>query len=250
MKSPVVRIGLVGDRSPAVRAHGAIPVALDLASKVLGVVTEPTWLSTRELDGTLAQTLPSFAGIWCVPGSPYESMDGALGAIRVAREQGIPFLGTCGGFQHTLIEFARHVLGLNDADHAESNPDAVMPLVAALSCSLVGVQGQVTLTQGSHVARAFGRTRSTESYHCNYGLNARYRHMLDGTALRITGEDEAGEVRVLELMEHPFFMATLFQPELTASTGQPHPLIQAFLTAASVRAAHPPVAREVTTHPV
>jgi CTP synthase (UTP-ammonia lyase) len=243
---PVVRIGLVGDRSPAVRAHGAIPVALELASRALGVsAPELTWLSTRELAGVREDTLTPFAGIWCVPGSPYESMDGALAAIRVAREQGIPFLGTCGGFQHALIEYARHVLGLREADHAESNPDAALPLVGALSCSLVGTRGKVTLTAGSHAARAFGRTESTEAYHCNYGLNASYRHVLDGTPLKITGEDEEGAVRVVELAEHPFFLATLFQPELSASTGQPHPLVQAFLAAASARAARMQSAKSV-----
>lgn len=237
MSHPVVRIGLVGDRSPAVRAHGAIPVALELAGRALGVTPEPVWLSTRELHGVSTDALAPFAGVWCVPGSPYESMDGALTAIRAAREQGLPFLGTCGGFQHALIEFARNVLGLRDADHAESNPDAAMPLVGALSCSLVGMRGKVTLTEDSRAARAFGRTESTEAYHCNYGLNARYRHVLDGAALRITGEDEEGAVRVVELTGHPFYMATLFQPELSASTGQPHPLVQAFLAAASERAA-------------
>ncbi|QSQ22071.1 CTP synthase [Pyxidicoccus parkwayensis] len=235
MSHPVVRIGLVGDRSPAVRAHGAIPVALELAGRALSVTPELTWLHTRQLDGASTDTLTALAGVWCVPGSPYENMDGALTAIRTAREQGIPFLGTCGGFQHALIEFARNVLGLRDADHAESNPDASMPLVGALSCSLVGMKGKVTLTAGSQAAKAYGRTESTEAYHCNYGLNTRYRHVLDGAPLRITGEDEEGAVRVVELTGHPFFMATLFQPELSASTGQPHPLIQAFLAAAAAR---------------
>jgi CTP synthase (UTP-ammonia lyase) len=233
----VVRIALVGDRSPAVRAHAAIPIALDLAARELGVTPELTWLGTRQLDGAKGDVLTPFAGVWCVPGSPYESMEGALTAIRHAREQGRPFLGTCGGFQHALIEFARHVLGLRDADHAESNPDTAMPLVSGLSCSLVGARGKVSLRAESHAARAFGRTESSEAYHCNYGLNARYRHLLEGSALHITGEDEEGAPRVVELAEHPFFLATLFQPELSASTGQPHPLVQAFLTAASARAA-------------
>ncbi|NMO18394.1 hypothetical protein HPC49_25050 [Pyxidicoccus fallax] len=238
MSRQVVRIGLVGDRNPAVRAHAAIPVALELVAPALDVSPEVVWLGTRQLEGASPrETLAPLAGIWCVPGSPYESMDGALAAIRFAREQAIPFLGTCGGFQHALIEFARNVLGLKDADHAESNPDATLPLVGALSCSLVGVRGKVSLAEGSHAARAFGGTHSTESYHCNYGLNARYRHVLDGSALRITGEDEEGAPRVVELAAHPFFLATLFQPELSASTGHPHPLIRAFLDAATIRAA-------------
>src|SRR5205809_607084 len=86
----------------------------------------------------LVLKLELFHGIWCVPGSPYRSMDGALRANRFARENGRPFLGTCGGFQHAIIESLRNVAGLKHADHAESNPDAKMPVIVRLACSLAG----------------------------------------------------------------------------------------------------------------
>src|SRR5687768_2278658 len=104
----VAHIGLVGDYSEAVVAHGAIPRALALAADELGCGVETTWLPTRQLAGlsaaALGEQLAGYAGLWCVPGSPYESMEGALAAIRFAREQGLPFLGSCGGFQHALLE--------------------------------------------------------------------------------------------------------------------------------------------------
>src|SRR5881397_3066331 len=127
-----IRIGLIGDYDTRVKAHLAIPRALELASGGLERRVEPVWLATGELEGATERHLSLFDGLWCVPGSPYESMEGALRAIRFARERGVPFLGTCGGFQHALIEYARDVLGILDADHAESNPGAATQLITPL----------------------------------------------------------------------------------------------------------------------
>jgi CTP synthase (UTP-ammonia lyase) len=159
-------------------------------------------------------------------------MQGALAAIRFARERPLPFLGTCGGFKHALIEYARNVLGWTEADHAESNPGAALPLVAPLSCSLVGVEGSVRLLPGSEACRIYGRPEALEGYHCNFGLNGSYQHALQGGALRISGVDEQGAARVVELQGHPFFVATLFQPELSAFRDLPHPIVSAFVAAA------------------
>src|SRR5215471_8328348 len=106
-----IDVALVGDRSELVRAHAAIPLALHRFD-----VTH-TWVPTNTIvDG---EEMRAFDAVWVVPGSPYRSMDGALAAIRYARENGLPFLGTCGGFQHALIEYARNVCGMSDAAHAE-----------------------------------------------------------------------------------------------------------------------------------
>ena len=136
-----MRIGLIGDRNPDVRAHRAIPVALARAAEQLGVPAEETWLPTPRIPFIPDYMLGAFDGLWCVPASPYASMERALAAIQFARESGTPFLGTCGGFQHVLIEYARNVAGLLDAGHAESNPDVTTPVVTALACSLVGRTG-------------------------------------------------------------------------------------------------------------
>src|SRR5262245_2103911 len=127
-----MRIALVGDRSEAVVAHRAIPLALELTAKALGCDVTPVWVQTAHTPASLA----SFAGVWCTPGSPYASMDGALSMIRLARQQSVPFLGTCGGFQHALIEFARDVLGV-PAEHAESAPGSPNAIITLLACALV-----------------------------------------------------------------------------------------------------------------
>jgi CTP synthase (UTP-ammonia lyase) len=224
-------IGLVGDYSPDVAAHAAIPRAVDLASQGLAHRPELLWLATSRIAQDDGHPLEGCDALWCVPGSPYASMDGALRAIRFARERGVPFLGTCGGFQHALIEYARDVLGLVEADHAESSPEAALALIAPLACSLVGERGTIRLSPGSRVAAIYGRAEIVEEYHCRYGLDPRYQSLLREGDLRITGYDAAGEARVIELAAHPFFIATLFQPERSAFAGVAHPLIAAFLRA-------------------
>lgn len=227
------RIALVGDFSPNVRAHVAIPKALEFAATTAAVELIPEWLHTIRLEEPLANLLQAFDGLWCVPASPYANMAGVLSAIRFAREAPLPFLGTCGGFQHALIEYARNVRKLPLADHEESNPAAEMALISRLSCSLVGAKGQIRFKAASRAAAHYGAAESTEEYHCNYGLNPRLQELLDGGPLKITGTDEAGQARIVELDGHPFFFGTLFQPELSALEGRTHPLIVAFVRAAA-----------------
>ena len=104
-------IALVGDFSPDVTAHRVIPRALELASQAEGVRVTWTWVSTASIRDA-ARDLAGFAAVWVVPASPYASMAGALAAIRWARETKRPLFGSCGGFQHLLIEFARSHAGL------------------------------------------------------------------------------------------------------------------------------------------
>lgn len=130
-----LRIGLIGDHSADIPAHRAIPIALRDAAQAMGVKLRFEWLATDSLSNP--SQLQAFDGLWCVPGSPYRSMDGALLAIRHARETGLPFLGSCGGFQHAVIEHARNVLGWRDADHAETTPDAARAVASLLACALV-----------------------------------------------------------------------------------------------------------------
>ena len=112
-------VALVGDYNSSVPAHQAIHIALSLASAHHGVKINANWVPTSQIQNAEAE-LASYQGIWCVPASPYGNMQGALDAIRLARERQIPFLGTCAGFQHALIEYAQNVLGMVNTDHAET----------------------------------------------------------------------------------------------------------------------------------
>ncbi len=229
---PVVRIALIGDYSPEVTAHVAIPRALALAAEVVECDPAWDWVATPELARGAEQRLAPYDAVWCVPASPYASMDGALNAIRFARENGRTFLGTCGGCQHALIEYARSVLGLAGADHAESNPDAALQLITPLTCVLRETSDRIRLLQGTRVHAVYGCDEIMEGYNCGYGLNPAFRALLDASPMHIAGVDDAGDVRAIELEGHPFFVATLFQPERSALKEVVHPLIAAYLRAA------------------
>ena len=225
-----VRIAIVGDRDDSTPAHRGVPRAIALASERLSIAIEPEWRPTDAIDeGDLA----AFAGIWCVPKTPYVSMSGALRAIRFARTKPLPFLGTCGGFQHALIEWARNVLGFAEADHQEENEHTPMPLVSRLVCPLKETKAAVRYVAGSRLAAAVGAPESIEGFHCSFGVNPRYRDLLDRRGMRVSALGPDGEVRGVEIDDHPFFVATLFQPERAALEGRLHPAVLAFAKAAA-----------------
>ena len=230
MNNPT-RLALIGDYSPDVPAHVAIPRALELAAQSLGCDIEFTWIRTDspELAGT--PQLDGYHGIWCVPASPYASMDGALNAIKFARTHNIPFLGTCGGCQHALIEYARNVLGLSTADHAENNPSADLPLIAPLLCPLVETSDTIMLVPGTRIADLYGKAEIVEQYHCSFGPSLHYQSLFEDGKMRIAGFDKEGQARAFELTTHPFFLLTLFQPERSAFSHVVHPLIRAYVQA-------------------
>jgi CTP synthase (UTP-ammonia lyase) len=230
----IPRIALVGDRSANVRAHARIPGLIDALVTRESIALDPYWIATPdaaecELDG--------FDAVWVAPGSPYQNAAGAIAAVRTARERGIPFLGTCGGFQYALLEFARNVCGLADVENAEVTPDAAEHLIVALECSLMGHEEAVMVVPGTLAAQIAGPGRRTERYHCSFGLNPRYLDALARGGLRFSGFDDSGQVRIAELPAHPFFIGTLFQPELHGDGSQPHPVIRALAEAAVRHAA-------------
>ena len=269
---PMATIALVGDRSPSVRAHARIPLLVEALRRRDDLVLDPYWVPSEAAH----EGLDGFAGIWMVPGSPYRDREGALAAVRTARERGIPFLGTCGGFQHAILELARDVCGIEDAWHAEYGEvgDGVAPVIVELECSLVGHEGAIEYTPGTRMAeiagaghaeygdaaeavivelecslvghegairyapgslmqRIMGVERSVERYHCSYGIDPRYLGRLEDNGVRFAAHDTDGAVRALELDGHPFFLGTLFQPELAGDGTRAHPVIRAFAAAAA-----------------
>jgi CTP synthase (UTP-ammonia lyase) len=227
-------IALVGDFSPDSVAHRAIPPALELAGQAEGRPVTWTWVPTATIHDA-ARDLARYAGVWVVPASPYVSMAGALDAIRWARETRRPLFGSCGGFQHMLIELARSRAGLTVADTAETNPGGTELIITPLACSLVEQTSPLRFTPGSRLRAIYGRDTAVEGYHCRYGLNAAYRTQLEAAGLSFTAFDENGEVRGAELPEsvHPFFIGTLFQPERAALRGEAPPLARALVRAAA-----------------
>ena len=124
------------------------------------------------------------------------------------------------------------MLGLADADHEESAPHASKLLISKLSCSLVGLTQPVKIMPGTLAHQVYQRDEVTEQFRCNYGLNPQYYDEISRDGLRVAGTDVNGEVRIVELADHRFFMATLFLPQLSSTPDTPHPIIMAYLQAA------------------
>ncbi len=230
----MIRVGVVGDYDPGNETHRATDAAFGHASAALGVPAMGTWTATDQLTGLAAtRLLEPFDCLLIAPGSPYRSTDGALAAVRYARESDVPVLGTCGGFQHMVLEVARNVLGHADAGHAELEPGSERLVITPLSCSLKGQAMPVSLVAASVAATAYGRAETIERYYCDFGLNPAYVADLARVGLVVTGTGPEGEPRVVEMPAHPFFVGTLFVPQAASSPALPAPLVTALLAAAN-----------------
>jgi CTP synthase (UTP-ammonia lyase) len=223
-------IAVVGDRVEGHPPHEAIGASVGHAAAALGLdAPEIRWIATPDVGET---ALDGAAGVWAAPGSPYRSFEGALTGIRWARERKIPFAGTCGGFQHGVIEFARNVLGHHRAAHAEYGEQGDVELfIDELACSLVGQTMTVDLIEPEIVAM-YGSPTATERYYCRFGLNPAWRDELQAAGLRVAGVDTSDrDVRLLALAGHPFFVLTLFVPQTSSTPEHPHPLVTAYVRA-------------------
>jgi CTP synthase (UTP-ammonia lyase) len=229
------RIGIVGEFQPTFDPHSAIATAVEHAqcAEASGLPVAQEWIATDVAEDMSSQDLAGYAGWWIAPGSPYRSMSGALKVIRYAREHDIPLLGTCGGYQHVVLEYARNVLGFTDAAHAEYDPYASDLFITALSCSLVGQTMTVTVRENTTAARFYTQRNVAEKYYCNFGLNLDHLPALTAAGLVVSGTDQDGEPRILELPDLRFFLATLFVPQTTSTPDAPHPLIVGLLRAAA-----------------
>ena len=221
-------IALLGEYTPTFPPHISTNAAIEHAKKLLNMDITADWVSTEDIDPKLFER---YSGIWVAPGSPYKSMELTLWAIRYARENKVPCLGTCGGFQHMVIEYARNVLGFKDAQHAEYDPYATNLFISQLACSLAGREMQLNFVPESQVAAIYGGLSATEHYYCNFGVNPDYIDELKQGPLNISGSDAEGEIRVIEQPDHPFFIGTLFVPQTRSTAEKPHPLVTAFLAA-------------------
>jgi len=225
-------LAIVGEFVADSVVHTATDDAIEHSLAALGAELNFNWVSTADVDEALLRRVQ---GVWIAPGSPYRDMNRTLDAIRFAREQGIPCLGTCGGFQHMILEYARNVLGFRDAHHAEYDPYASDLFLSRLECSLVGKQMELRFESGSLVAQCYGSLSAVENYYCNFGVAPDRVEVIRSGPLHVVGSDSLGEVRVVELPEHPFFVGTLFVPQTQSRPGAPHPLVTAFVRSVLAR---------------
>lgn len=226
-----LKIGVIGDFDGR-PSHIATNEAILHCAAYLGLQQETQWIATDSLIDSNSLNLSEFDALWCAPGSPYKSVQGAMNAIQFARENNYPFIGTCGGFQHVVIEFARDVLGVADLRLEEFDPYAPNPYISALNCSLLGETKTIFFTKGTKVAREYDSESSDERYNCNFELNDQFKDQMLTYGFVVAGVDENDKIRILELPKNQFFVATLFQPQLSSTSECPHKLILAYIKSA------------------
>jgi CTP synthase (UTP-ammonia lyase) len=244
--SAAVRIGILGDFNPEFRSHPATSESLQHAARQLNLEVQSEWIPTPSLTAPSAEKiLESFDGLWASPGSPYKSFDGMLKGIEFARRCDWPFLGTCGGFQYALIEFSRNVLGIADADTAENNSGSKNIVIYPVACAvpnrlgdapkLSGMVPEIRLRPGSYLQSFYGKDKEivSEEFFCNFEVNPEYEWATMEAGFPVVARGANGEIRAIESPTHRFFIATLFQPQLSSTETNPHPVILAFVKAAA-----------------
>lgn len=221
-----VRIAVVGDRNPEYLTHRELDATLAL----MPADADARWVPT---DAAGPAALARFDALWIVPGTPYRDDAAVYAAIEAARSGGVPILGTCGGFQYMMVELARNAAGVHEAAHAETDPAAAVHAVAPLACSLVGQERTVTTVPGTRVAELCGTAPFAGFHFCSYGLAPEMVARLEAVGLVVSATAPDAGVEAVELPSHPFYVATLFQPQVGSSrTGVLHPLVAALVAAA------------------
>jgi len=225
-----ITIALVGDFDENIYTHVALNRSIGHCARGLPYEVEARWIPTERIASTFSGPL-NYSGLWIAPGSPYKNDAGVYEVIRKAREENLPIIGSCGGFQYMIIEYAKNVLKIKEAGHAENEPNAV-PVVSKLSCSLKGQEELVSITDKTSWLYAVLKAETVVGkYYCSYGINPAFQESLNKLPLVFTAFSPTGEVRAFELKEHRFFKGTLFQPSLDCSAENPNPLIKSFFEA-------------------
>jgi CTP synthase len=238
-----VTIGLVGKYVDLPDAYMSVVEALKHGSAANGVALDLRWIPSDDMDGLLAQTyLDGVDGILVPGGFGVRGIEGKIEAIRHAREQNIPFLGLCLGLQCAVIEYSRSQLRLSEANSSEFAPTTPHPVIDLMD-SQQDVEDKggtmrlglyaAKLAEGSLVRSLYGEELIYERHRHRYEVNNRYRADLAAAGLRLSGTSPDDLlVEIVELPDHPFFVASQFHPELKSRPTDPHPLFVGFMKAA------------------
>lgn len=223
-----VRLAILGDHDAGRHVHSALDDALRHAVGTRHRALVWDWIHTETLAIEPVSALAGANGVLAATDDACASIEGALAGIRIARERRLPFLAVGGAFRHTIVEFARNVLGLT-LPSAAALADDRSP---SASDAPQRRSGAFFLDTDSRAAALYGRWRAVEEISATAALDPALRELVAGAGLRVTGTSAAGEPTVLELRGHPFYMVAQFEPQLTSRPLAPAPLIRAIVDAA------------------
>jgi len=254
----VVRIAIVGKYVQLQDAYLSVVEALNHAAIHHGTTLEVVWVDAETLSKQEAQRkLEEVDGILIPGGFGIRGIEGKIAAARFARENGVPYLGICLGMQVAVVEFARHVAGLEGANSSEFDPEtpyAVIDLlpeqkeVEDMGGTMRLGADSVTLLEGSRAHAAYGERVVQERHRHRYEVNNQLRSQLVANGLLVSGtyQDER-LVEVIELPDHPWFVASQYHPEFKSRPNRPQPLFRDFVGAAVARRADEPITAENLT---
>jgi len=238
-----VTIGLVGKYVEYEDSYKSLKEALLHGGLAHELKVNIHWIEAEGVGGTdWEHQLEGYDGILVPGGFGKRGIDGMLNAIRYARERKVPYFGICLGMQTLVIEYARNVCGLEDADSTEFNPGTPHRVIFKLR-ELKGVDElggtmrlggwPCRLKEGSFAYRAYGVREINERHRHRYEFNREYEDRLKAAGLRITGETPDGTyVEICEIADHPWYLGCQFHPEFKSKPMEPHPLFKAFIGAA------------------
>ena len=246
-EKPKVTVALVGKYVELHDAYMSVREALRHAGLVSGVDVDVLWVHSSELEKVGGKSLLEKADGILVPGGFGErGIEGKIGAARFARQNQIPYLGLCLGMQVMVIEFARHVLGLRDANSTEFDPATAYPVIDLMpdQRGLSDMGGTMRLglypchlQPGSLAAQAYNQRVVRERHRHRFEFVNNYREAMEKAGMRFSGLSPDGRlVEISELVEHPFMLGTQFHPEFLSRPNRPHPLFKAFIQAVKERA--------------
>jgi len=238
-----VRIAVVGKYTALVDSYKSIQEALIHGGIANDVKVRTEWLSSEQFEeGRGVELLKDYDGLLIPGGFGPRGVEGMLMAIRWARENNLPFFGICLGLQCAVIEFARNVCGLEESHSYEFAEDASDPVICLLDSQLqVTTKGGTMrlgaypcrLTEGSHAALIYDAEEISERHRHRFEVNNHYRTLLEEHGLTVSGTSpDGGLVEMIEVSEHPWFIAGQFHPELKSRPTRPHPLFASFVEAA------------------
>jgi len=241
-----VRIAIVGKYVNLRDAYLSVIEALHHGGFHHGVDVDLAWVSSDDLDqADASEVLAGIDGIVVPGGFGWRGVEGKLEAVRYAREQGVPYLGLCLGMQCAVIEFARDVCGLEGANSSEFDPGTLHPVIDLLpeQKNVSDLGGSMRLgaqpchvAPGTKAAAAYGEQVVYERHRHRYEVNPAYHDVLTQHGLVFSGLSPDGRlVEIVELRDHPFFVAGQFHPELKSRPTRPHPLFRDFVGAARAR---------------
>jgi CTP synthase len=239
----MTEIAIVGKYVALHDAYLSIVEALGHAGIDCDTEVKIRWVNAEEVyDQNVAELLGGVQGILVPGGFGDRGIEGKVSAIRYAREQKIPFFGICLGMQVAVVEFARSVAGLDGANSSEINPTAPYPVIDLLpeQKDIEDLGGTMRLglypckvAEGSLAMQCYGDELVYERHRHRYEFNNEYRELLESSGLRISGTSPDGRlVEMIEVADHPWFLAVQFHPEFTSRPNRPQPLFKHFVKAA------------------